>query len=235
MAEYRATPEAHERRLKAAKAWRKERAEELSLKARQRRASMSAEEKAHYAEHRRQLRIANRQAKIEEYLEREEIPKCKCGCGQDVNFDAHGKINSYTLGHNGLSLEQKRAATVEYLSKVDRIDIDKLRVALRNYKDSSGLTWREVAEKAGIGYQQLQDILYNDKMNTSVGMERELVENMLRRLLGHAAPPSRHMLAEQAKMRRRRVEMPDGEVYRPMVAAGYDPAKRAEKFQTNGT
>lgn len=168
--------------------------------------ALTPDERAAHNAKRREQRRVNRERRIAAYMaENGSVPLCGCGCGGSVDFDADGSLRTYLVGHNPKRPNVKSG---------ERIPVEKVQTALRNYKAKSGETWVVIAEKAGMSLAHLNDILYDRSKWKTTGIERTLVEDMLRRLMGYSAPPSSYMLAQEAKLRKRQVVLCDGSVVR---------------------
>lgn len=153
----------------------------------------------------REMQLAYRRRNIETYLaEHGSTPECECGCGENVNFNANGKPNRFMVGHAARknrmeyseAMRKRRAEMRE-----DSIPIEDFTSAVREYKESHGLTWAQVANGGGISREHLNTIIY-EKSRTSKAVGREWATNFFRRLAGLPAPPGPEQLRKMESMKR---------------------------------
>lgn len=202
-------------------------------KRRAQRNKLSKAERDASSTHKERLRLLRREEKIANFLATNIVPNCECGCGEPVAFGRDGEPNRYILGHT--PFDPVKAADAKF-GAGERVDIQVVREALRKAKEKQGLTWSQVAEKAGLSGPVLNQLLYDKRAYTKYGPDKQYVENMFRRLLGFSAPPSEHMIRVHTQERKRHILLPGGEIYQPFGSLpGYDPKKRRQKYLENGT
>lgn len=107
--------------------------------------------------------------------------------------------------------KSRSEVAVQALAKKNRgIDPEKFRAVLRRFKAEHGMTWSEMANRLGISRARLNTIMYDIKKTPQTGYGKQEVEDMLRRLHGLPAPPSKHMLNKYNKDKKRVVYLPGG-------------------------
>lgn len=132
------------------------------------------------------------------YANNAEPPKCKCDCGGDVSIGPKGPRDF--INQHAVRVQEIRDVMSEASRRnkeAERVPIDKLRILFRDYKDKNGLTWREVADRAGMSHHHVQTLMY-DKRPKVKGMSKEWVSRLLERLSGKATTPT-HFQTSQVK------------------------------------
>lgn len=142
------------------------------------------------------------------------LPECACGCGDTVTFDQYGYPNVWLKGHNIRGLDPDVARDARFAA-APRVDAEKFRTWLKRFHDDSGMSWRQMAEKAGVNHGWINSVVYCGSGN-KYGISMEIVEGVVRRLHDMPSKPSKRMLNEQTKLRSRRVNLGGGGVWSAM-------------------
>lgn len=110
----------------------------------------------------------------------------------------------------------RRQAQIDLRLKRGVVDPEKFRAFLRAYKQKHGLTWREVAERAGLGMDRLESILYDRARTPASGYDKELVADVVARLHGQPAKPSTNQLNRYKRDRQRTIVFGSGTKWNPV-------------------
>lgn len=118
---------------------------------------------------------------MQEYLQLHgSFPLCACGCGLEVSIDRDGRPGRVHGTHRANSFEKAVAARVE-----GNIPIDKFRAAVHKIRGEKGWTLKQTAEKGGLSYNQMSNIMYSTRRKS---VSKEWATPFFRRLAGLPAP-----------------------------------------------
>jgi len=119
---------------------------------------------------------------------------CKC-CG--MKFKARGKLK-YAPGHAPSRSEIARKSLSNTAKQ--HIPIEEFRPALLKIKNESGLSWRELADRAGRSFGAFTDLVYGPN---KYWVSHEVAEDIFKRLSGISMPPTPRQEAQYTVLRRK--------------------------------
>lgn len=78
------------------------------------------------------------------------------------------------------------------------------------------MTWAQVAQKAGLGIDRLESILYDDARTPESGYDKDWVSDVVARLHDQPAKPSTHQINRYNRDRQRTIVFGSGTKWNPV-------------------